>query len=112
MHTHYAIILPLHRRHFETLLLRSRPWLREYVVDDCYDWVIRKAHGPREVRDGVIFYDVPKVAPALHRVPGHAAGRQRARTSTHRDRVCRVPHMRDVVGRRLYSDALRVSEDT
>lgn len=112
MDTHYAIILPLHRRHFETLFLRSRPWLRKYVVDDCCDWVGRKAHGPREVRNGVVFYDVPKVATALHRIPGHAARRQRARTCAHSDRICRVPHMCNVVGRRLQGAMQKVSGHT
>jgi hypothetical protein len=97
VYTHYAIILSLKCWDFEALFLRGRPWFRKYVVDDRRNWVVRKAHGPREVRDGVVFYDVPDVAPALHRISGHAAGGKRACTSAHGNRICCMPYMCDVV---------------
>jgi uncharacterized protein YlaI len=109
--TYYAIVLPLDCRNFEALVLRCRPWLRKYLFDHCHDRVRGQANGPRKVRDRVIFYNVSNMTSALHRVPGYSTGRECARTCPHRDGVCCVPYMSDMVCRWLHGDALGVSRD-
>jgi hypothetical protein len=123
--TYHAIILSLQGRYFSAQLLRRGPWLRQYLINELRNGVCAHIDGPRQIGHSIVLDDVSEMAaaqytkirasagvpdikvneskhiPALHSISPHCAAREHAIARTHRDRIRRVPYVRDVVRRRL-----------
>ena len=73
------------------------PILGQQLVDHDRDGMRADIHPPLQLRNSIVSKDLAQMASRLHRVPSDGASGRNAVARTHRDRICGVIDVDDVL---------------